>query len=220
MPYYVELSTPTHNYSSILSWQNSNLISYRLFNNEDLISNGSGLFQYGPSSGFSVNLTEIYPKHMGQMDIGCDGNLSIHARECLGGEWRIRLERLPDWRDVRLDVKVIQTFLFFKEDFHFHLHYALHPRSFNLNWTKDDRSIVRCAFAHGDAHLNHLLQINTSLIEFDYHTRVIGLTEFFLSMHLSLSVGLLCRSCQRQLSIFCSSEWVVLLADQLECKQL
>ena len=190
MPYYVELSTPTHNYSSILSWQNSSIISYRLFNNEDLISNGSGLFQYGSSSGLSVNLTEIYPKHMGQIDIAYDGNLSIHARECLGGEWRMRLERLPDWRHVRIDVKVTQTFLFFKEDFHFHLHYDLHQRSFNLTWSKDDRSIVRCALAHGDAHLNHLLQINTSLFEFDYHTRVIRLTKMtrVFSIYASLSL--------------------------------
>jgi hypothetical protein len=117
MPYYVELSTPTHNYSSILSWEKSSVVSYRLFNKEDLISNGSGLYHYGLSSGLSVNLTEIYPKHMGQIDIAYDGNLSIHARECFGGEWRMRLERLPDWKHVRIDVRVVQTFLFLKEEF-------------------------------------------------------------------------------------------------------
>ncbi|CAF4149003.1 unnamed protein product, partial [Rotaria sp. Silwood1] len=94
MPYYIEFSTPTANYTTYINWNNDSNVSFNLLNNNQLITNGSGLYQYDSLKQLSINLTDIYPEHIGNIFINYNGNLTINASKLLGSKLLIRIDRL------------------------------------------------------------------------------------------------------------------------------
>ena len=177
MPYYLELSTPTNNYTSLIDWTNQTRISFHLFNKNQSIANGSGLYQYDLLQKFSVNLTEINPNHIGNVFIDYNGNLTIYAPKLLGSELNIRIDRLSNWNHGRIEIKAERAFFFFKQNILFNLHYNFQQSSFNLTLSRNNNSQFQWTFIKDDSHMHHLLIINTSLIELDHYTQVILLIE-------------------------------------------
>jgi hypothetical protein len=172
MPYYLELSTPTTNYTSFINWTNQNTILFSLFNKNQSIANGSGLYQYNSLKNLSVNLTQINPNDIGDVFIDYNGNLTIHAPKLLGSELSIRIDRLSDWYHGQIEIKAKKSFFFFQQNFFFRLHYNIPQSSFNLTFTRNNNRQFHWAFRKNDSHIHYLLTINTSLIEFDHHTQV------------------------------------------------
>jgi hypothetical protein len=126
MPYYLEFSTPTTNYTSFINWNNSNIISFNILNNNQSIANGSGLYRYDLSKGLSVNLTEMNPNHIGDIFINYDGNLRVNASRLLGGELMIGLSK------GRIEIQAERAFFFFKQNFLLNFYYNLQQSTFNL----------------------------------------------------------------------------------------
>ncbi|CAF3728309.1 unnamed protein product, partial [Adineta steineri] len=106
MPYYIEFSTPITNYTTFIDWKKQNIISFNFLKNNQSITNGSGLYSYDLSKGLSVSLSDIYPKHIGNLTIDYNGNLTINASKILGGELILRIDRLSDWSHGRIEMKV------------------------------------------------------------------------------------------------------------------
>lgn len=173
MPYYLELSTPTTNYTSFITWNNKSIVSFNLFNNDRLIANGSGLYQYDSLKRISLNLTDIYPKHIGDIFVDYNGNLTINAVKLLGGEFFVRIDRLSDWKHGQIEIKAQRTFFFFKEDFALSFYYDMYQSLFNLTSWRGQNSKFQWIFSNNNSHVNHLLNFNTSLMEFNHHTEVI-----------------------------------------------
>jgi len=172
MPYYIEFSSPTINYTTLITWKNQHIL-FNLFNKNQSIGNGSGLYQHDLSKRLSVNLTEIYPKHIGNIFIDYNGNLTINALKFLGGELMIRIDRLSDWNHGRIEIKVERILFFFKQNFLFYLYYNLHQSSFNLTLMRNQNSKFQWILMKDNSYFQHLLTINTSLIELDHHIQVI-----------------------------------------------
>ncbi len=179
MPFYLELSTPTTNYTSFINWKNESIISFNLLNNNRLIANGSGLYKYDLSNRFSINLTEINPNHIGKFFINYNGNLTINATKFLGGEFSIQIDRLSNWNHVQIEIKSTRTFFFFKQNFLFYFYYNIYQSSFNLTLIRNENSQFQWIFKKDNFHFNHLFIINTSLIELNHHTQVIEMIQFF-----------------------------------------
>jgi hypothetical protein len=169
MPYYLELSTPTSNYTSFITWQNPNIISFNLLNNNQSIANGSGLYKYDLFQRFSVNITEINPNHIGNIFIDYNGNLTIH----LGREFMIRIDDLSNWNQGRIEIKAERTFFFFEQNLLCHLYYNLEQSIFNFTLSRNQNNQFQWAFIRENSQIHYLFVINTSLIEFDHHTQVI-----------------------------------------------
>jgi len=172
MPYYIEFSTPTMNYTTLITWKNQHIL-FNLFNKNQSIGNGSGLYQHDLSKRLSVNLTEIYPKHIGNIFIDYNGNLTINALKFLGGELMIQIDRLSGWNQGRIEIKVERILFFFKQNFLFYLYYNLHQSSFNLTLIRNQNSKFQWILMKDNSHFQHLFTINTSLIELDHHIQVI-----------------------------------------------
>ncbi|CAF3935476.1 unnamed protein product, partial [Rotaria sp. Silwood1] len=59
MPYYIEFSTPTANYTTYINWNNDSNVSFNLLNNNQLNTNGSALDPYCSLNKLSSNVTDI-----------------------------------------------------------------------------------------------------------------------------------------------------------------
>jgi len=178
MPDYLEFSTPTTNYTSFINWNNQSIISFNLFNNNRSIANGSGFYQYDLLRGISINLTEIYPNHIGKFFINYNGNLTMNASKFLGGEFFIQIDRLSNWNHVQIEIKAERTFFFFKQNFLFYFYYNIYQSSFNLTFIRNQNSQFQWIFMKNNSYFNYLFIINTSLIEFNHHTQVIRIIHF------------------------------------------
>ncbi|CAF3840465.1 unnamed protein product, partial [Rotaria sordida] len=172
MPYYIEFSTPTTNYTSFINWTNQSMVSFNILNNNQLITNGSGLYQYDVLKQLSINLTDIYSKHIGNIFINYNGNLTINASKLLGSELFIRIDRLSNWKHGYIEIKADRAFFFFKQNFLFNFYYNIYQSSFNLTLTRNQNSQFQWSFIKYNSFIHHLLIINTSLIEFDHYTQV------------------------------------------------
>ncbi|CAF3266519.1 unnamed protein product [Rotaria socialis] len=172
MPYYVELSTPTTNYTSFINWKNQSLISLDVLNNNQLIANGSGSYQYDLLRQLSINLTATYPEHIGNIFLTYDGNLTINALKLLGGELLLRIDRLSNWRKARIAIEAERAFFFFKQNFLFNLYYDIDQLSFNLTLIRNENNKLQWAFLKGNSHIQHLFTINTLLLDFNHYTQV------------------------------------------------
>ncbi|CAF5008669.1 unnamed protein product, partial [Rotaria sp. Silwood1] len=172
MPYYIEFSTPTANYTTYINWNNDSNVSFNLLNNNQLITNGSGLYQYDSLKQLSINLTDIYPEHIGNIFINYNGNLTINASKLLGSKLLIRIDRLSKWKHANIEIKADRAFFFFKQNFLLNFYYNIYQSSFNLTLIRNQNSQFQWAFMKHNSHIRHILIINTSLIEFDHHTQI------------------------------------------------
>jgi hypothetical protein len=153
--------------------KNQNIISFNLLNNNQLIANGTGLYQYDLLNGFSINLTEINPKHIGKIFINYNKNLTINATKFLGGELLIKINRLSNWNHIQIEIKATRIFFFFKQNFLFYFYYNIYQSSFNLTFIRNENDLFQWIFQKSNYYFNHLFNINTYLIELNHHTQVI-----------------------------------------------
>ena len=178
MPYYLEFSTPTANYTAFISWKNQNIISFVVLNNNQSIVNGSGLYQYNLSRQLLVNLTDINPKHFGNLFINYNGNLTVNALKLFDGELMIKINRILDWKHGQIEIKMKRAFLFFKENLLLNLYYNIYQSSFNLTFMRNQNSKFQWMFIKDtDSHVLHSVIMNTSLIELVHHTQVTSLIK-------------------------------------------
>ncbi|CAF3525749.1 unnamed protein product, partial [Rotaria sp. Silwood2] len=171
IPYYIEFSTPTSNYTSFINWNNESNISFNLLNNNHSIANGSGSYQYDLLKQLSINLTDIYPTHIGNIFIDYNGNLTINASKLLGSELLIRINRLSNWKHAYIEIKADRAFFFFKQNVLCNFYYNIYQSSFNLTLMRNQNNQFQWAFMKHNSHIDHLFIINTSLIEFHHHTQ-------------------------------------------------
>jgi len=172
MPDYLEFSTPTTNYTSFINWNNQSIISFNLFNNNRSIANGSGFYQYDLLRGISINLTEIYPNHIGKIFINYNGNLTINAPKLLGSELLISIDCLSSWNHGQIEIKADRAFFFFKQNFLFYFYYNIPQSSFNLTLLRNENSQFQWIFMKDNFHIDYLFIIKTYLIEFHHQTQV------------------------------------------------
>lgn len=172
LPYYIEFSTPTINYTSFIKWDNENLMSFDLFSNNKLITNGSGLYRYDYLKHLSIDLTDIHPEHIGNISINYNGNLTINASKLLGGELFIGINRLSNWQRANINIQAKRTFFFFKQSLLFNLFYDINQSSFNLTFIRNENSKIQWAFIKQSSHIHHLFIINSSLLEIDHQAQV------------------------------------------------
>ncbi|UJR26422.1 hypothetical protein I4U23_007754 [Adineta vaga] len=172
MPYYLELSTPTTNYSSVIEWNDLNIISFTTFYNNQSVAYGSGDYRYNSTKNLSINITNVHPKHIGNVFIFYNGNLSINASKFLGGRFILKLDSLSDWRHAQIQLKLERVFFFFKQDILLNLHYNFYQSSFNLSVVRNDNGKLQWMFIKRKAYLHHLFILHTSLLEFNHNTQI------------------------------------------------
>jgi hypothetical protein len=169
MPNYLELSTPTTNYTAFINWNNQSMISFNLLKNNRSIANGSGFYEYDLSNRFSINLTDIHPNHIGNIFVNYQENLTIIAPKLFGGELMIQIDRLSHWKHAHIQIKAKRAFFFFKQNFLLHFSYDINQPFFNLTFIRNHNSQIQWILTD----LKYLFIINTSLIEINHRTEVI-----------------------------------------------
>lgn len=176
IPSYLEFSTPTTNYTLFINCQNHSIISFNLSKNNQLLANGSGL--YDLSKGLSVNLTDINPKHIGKISIDFSENIIINASKFLGGELFIKLNSLSHWNQMNIEIQSSRIFFFFKQNFLFYFSYNIPQTFFNLTFIRNENQQIHCLFQKTQSYFNYVFIMNTSLLELNHHTQVICMILF------------------------------------------
>lgn len=116
-------------------------------------------------SNISISLTNIFPRHIGDIRIDYNGNLTINASKFFTGKFLIEINRIHQWNSLQMKIFAERIFFFFKQTYFLYFDYDLIDRSVNLTFIHNNHSRFQWTTKSNRTFFNQNFILNSSLIE-------------------------------------------------------